>query len=46
MSYTIIDTCIGCAAYTKKCPVECIVGTRKETAPSGSAIEQSPSISD
>jgi ferredoxin len=30
MAYTIIDTCIGCTACAKKCPVECIAGTRKE----------------
>lgn len=30
MAYTIIETCIGCTACAKKCPVECIAGTRKE----------------
>ncbi len=30
MAYTIIDTCIGCTACAKKCPVECIAGIRKE----------------
>jgi len=30
MAYRIIDTCIGCTACAKKCPVECIAGTRKE----------------
>lgn len=30
MAYTIIDNCIGCTACAKKCPVECIAGTRKE----------------
>jgi len=30
MAYRIIETCIGCTACAKKCPVECIAGTRKE----------------
>ncbi len=30
MTYIIIDTCIGCTACAKKCPVECIAGIRKE----------------
>ena len=30
MTYLINDKCIGCTACSKKCPVECIAGTRKE----------------
>ena len=30
MTYTIIETCIGCTACTKKCPVEAITGLRDE----------------
>ena len=28
MAYTIIDTCIGCTACTKRCPTDAITGTR------------------
>ena len=28
MAYTIIDTCIGCTACTKRCPTNAITGTR------------------
>jgi len=30
LAYTIIDTCIGCTACTKRCPTEAITGTRNE----------------
>jgi ferredoxin len=30
LAYTIIETCIGCTACTKKCPVEAISGYRNE----------------
>ncbi len=30
MSYTIIDTCIGCTACTKRCPTNAITGSRNE----------------
>ena len=29
MAYTIIDTCIGCTACTKRCPTDAISGERK-----------------
>lgn len=28
MAYTIVDTCIGCTACTKRCPTNAITGTR------------------
>ncbi len=30
MAYTIIETCIGCTACTKRCPTEAITGSRNE----------------
>ena len=30
MPYTIVETCIGCTACTKRCPTEAITGTRNE----------------
>ena len=30
MPYTIIETCIGCTACTKRCPTEAITGNRNE----------------
>ena len=30
MAYSIIETCIGCTACTKKCPVEAITGLRNQ----------------
>ena len=30
MAYKIVETCIGCTACTKKCPVEAISGVRNE----------------
>ena len=30
LAYTIIETCIGCTACTKKCPTEAITGLRNE----------------
>ena len=30
MAYTIIETCIGCTACTKRCPTDAISGTRNE----------------
>ena len=28
VAYTIVDTCIGCTACTKRCPTNAITGTR------------------
>ena len=30
MSYSIIETCIGCTACTKRCPTNAITGSRNE----------------
>ena len=30
MPYTIIETCCGCTACTKRCPTDAITGSRNE----------------